>query len=89
MVAFLFYSRNKIFFINAIPVCWFSYDCFGSCQFQNRADLLVYNAAIYTVDTAFSVAEAMVIKDGKIVETGKLSDLEKNIYRQRKTECRG
>ena len=49
---------------------------FGSCQFQNRADLLVYNAAIYTVDTAFSVAEAMVIKDGKIVETGKLSDLE-------------
>jgi len=50
---------------------------FGSCQFQNQADLLVYNATIYTVDSAFSVAEAMVIKKGKIVETGKLSDLEK------------
>ncbi len=62
---------------------------FGSCQFQNRADLLVYNAAIYTVDTAFSVAEAMVIKDGKIVETGKLSDLEKKYTAKEKLNVEG
>ncbi|HUN04262.1 MAG TPA: amidohydrolase [Niabella sp.] len=62
---------------------------FGSCQFQNRADLLVYNAAIYTGDAAFSVAEAMVIKDGKIVETGKLSDLEKKYTAKEKLNVEG
>lgn len=34
------------------------------------ADLLVFNAKIYTVDEKFSVASGMVVTDGKIVETG-------------------
>ncbi|HUR66774.1 MAG TPA: hypothetical protein VMZ03_10555, partial [Chitinophagaceae bacterium] len=42
-----------------------------------KADLLVYNATIYTVDSSFSIAEAMVISDGKIMATGKTTDLEK------------
>lgn len=33
-------------------------------------DLIVYNAKIYTVDSTFSLAEAMAIKDGKIVAVG-------------------
>jgi predicted amidohydrolase YtcJ len=42
------------------------------------ADLIVYNATIYTVDSTFSIVEAMVIKDGKIVATGNKADLQKN-----------
>jgi len=48
-----------------------------SCNEKKKADLIVYNATIYTVDSAFSTAEAMVIKDGKILELGKKEDLEK------------
>ena len=43
-----------------------------SCSQKQKADLLIYNATIYTVDSSFSIAEAMVIKDGKIVAVGKL-----------------
>jgi len=39
------------------------------------ADLLVYNAKIYTVDEQFSVKEAMVVIDGKIIETGPSAQL--------------
>lgn len=44
---------------------------FTSCGFKKEsADLMVWNARIYTVDELFSVEEAMVIRDGKILETG-------------------
>ena len=49
---------------------------FFFCSCKEPADLLVYNASIYTVDSSFSITEAMVIKDGKILETGSLADLE-------------
>ncbi|HLK97907.1 MAG TPA: amidohydrolase family protein, partial [Hymenobacter sp.] len=50
---------------------------FGSCQSTSRqpADLLVYNATIYTVDSAFSKADAFVVKDGKFLAVGKAADL--------------
>jgi predicted amidohydrolase YtcJ len=47
-----------------------------SCTQKTKVDLLVYNATIYTVDSSFSSAEAMAVSDGKIVETGKTSDLQ-------------
>ena len=34
------------------------------------ADFIIHNAVIYTVDSSFSVASAMAIKDGKILATG-------------------
>jgi predicted amidohydrolase YtcJ len=49
---------------------------FVSCSQKTKVDLLVYNTAIYTVDSSFSVAEAMIVKDGKIVALGKKADLE-------------
>lgn len=42
---------------------------------KKQADLLFYNARIYTVDAAFSQVEAMAIKDGKILETGSSSTI--------------
>jgi predicted amidohydrolase YtcJ len=40
-----------------------------------KQDLLVFNATIYTVDSAFSTAEAMVVNEGRIIATGKKEDL--------------
>lgn len=42
----------------------------NSCKFRQRVNLIVHNAFIYTVDNDFSVAQAMAVNDGKIVETG-------------------
>jgi predicted amidohydrolase YtcJ len=60
-----------------------------SCSGKNKADLLVYNAIIYTVDSTFSTAEAMVITDGKIVVTGKTADLEKDYDAKEKLDAGG
>jgi predicted amidohydrolase YtcJ len=42
----------------------------GAFAQKKQADLLLYNGKIYTVDTRFSVATAMAVKDGKVLETG-------------------
>ncbi len=60
-----------------------------ACTQKQPADLLVYNATIYTVDSAFSTAEAMVIKEGKILATGSLGDLEKEFESTEKLDAGG
>jgi predicted amidohydrolase YtcJ len=40
------------------------------------ADLLIKNATIYTVDKDFSTANALVVKDGKVLEIGLKPELE-------------
>lgn len=37
---------------------------------KQEVDLIIHNAIIYTVDSSFSVQQAMAIKNGKIIETG-------------------
>jgi predicted amidohydrolase YtcJ len=41
-----------------------------SCTQKEKADLIIANAKIYTVDAGFSSVESMAIVDGKIRETG-------------------
>ncbi len=43
---------------------------FFSCKSVETVDLIVDHATIYTVDSSFSTAEAMAVKDGKIIATG-------------------
>ncbi|HXB40299.1 MAG TPA: amidohydrolase [Bacteroidia bacterium] len=43
---------------------------FSCSQKQQWVDLIVFNANIYTVDSAFSVQQSMAISGGKIVATG-------------------
>lgn len=62
---------------------------FYSCSTKEKVDLLVYNATIYTVDSAFSTAEAMAVKDGKIVETGTTADLEKKYDAKERLDAQG
>jgi predicted amidohydrolase YtcJ len=49
-----------------------------SCHSKQPADLIVFNGKIYTVDSAFSVADAMAIKDGKILAVGKYAGIRDN-----------
>lgn len=42
----------------------------ASCTTRKEADMIVYNAKVYTVDDQFSLAEAFAVRDGKILETG-------------------
>lgn len=48
---------------------------FASCSNKKNVDLLVIHARIYSVDSSFSIAEAMAIKDGKVVQLGTTEDL--------------
>ncbi len=74
---------KKFLTVIAISVCLFS------CSQKEKADLLVYHATIYTVDSTFSVAEAMAIKDGKILAVGKTADLEKDYDANEKMDAQG
>ena len=47
----------------------------SSCKFRQKADMIIHNAKIYTVDEKFSEAEAMAVRDGKIVAIGKNDDI--------------
>jgi len=47
-----------------------SYLLYSCSTPKKEADLIIHNASIYTVDSSFSVQQAMAIKDGKIIETG-------------------
>jgi predicted amidohydrolase YtcJ len=62
---------------------------FISCSSKTKVDLLIYNATIYTVDSSFSTADAMVIKDGKIVEVGKTADLQNKYEAKEKMDANG
>lgn len=52
-----------------IPAIVMFMNSMTSCTTE-KADLLVLNAKIYTVDNSFSTTESMAIKDGKIIATG-------------------
>jgi len=42
----------------------------SACNNANKVDTIVHHAVIYTVDSAFTIAESMAIKDGKIFAVG-------------------
>lgn len=46
-----------------------------SCRPKEKADLLIYHAKVYTVDSVFSTAEALAVRDGKILATGTDADI--------------
>jgi len=48
---------------------------FSSCSKKEQADLIVYNAGVYTVNSNFDTVEAFAIKDGKILALGKTDEI--------------
>src|ERR1700730_17616894 len=76
-------------FILFIPVLLlFLSDSFNWSD-KKQADLLVYNATIYTVDSSFSTAEAMVISKGRIVAVGKSGYLQAQFAAREKLNAKG
>jgi hypothetical protein len=59
-----------------------------SCQ-SNNADLIVYNAKVYTVDENFSMAEAFAIKDGRILSVGKNLDILDKFNAEKEIDMQG
>ena len=47
----------------------------SACTTKSSVDLIVHNATVYTVDSAFSKAEAFAVKDGKFVAVGSENDI--------------
>nr|MBA3705520.1 amidohydrolase family protein [Bacteroidota bacterium] len=54
--------KKTIFFLGVIIL--------SSCSHKQQADMIVHNAVIYTVDSAFSTAESFAVKDGKFIAVG-------------------
>lgn len=54
----------------------FSLFLFGCSTPKKPVDLLVINAKVYTVNSAFDVVNSFAISDGKIVEVGKAEELQ-------------
>ncbi len=48
---------------------------FSSCHAKQEADLILHHALVYTVDSAFSTAEAFAVRKGKIIAVGKSKDI--------------
>ena len=61
---------------------------FCSCN-TPKADLVIYNAKIYTVNEKFDIAEAMAIKDGKILAVGKTEDIRKKFSGKEEIDAAG
>ncbi|MBB2145679.1 amidohydrolase family protein [Pedobacter sp. LMG 31464] len=54
-----------------------------------QADLLIYNAKIYTVNDKFDIAEAMAVKDGKILAVGSSADILKQYGATEEVDANG
>lgn len=62
---------------------------FSSCSNKQEVSMILYNGSIYTVDSAFTVAQAMAIADGKIVATGSNQDIMKNYRSDQQIDLKG
>lgn len=47
----------------------------AACGGAQQADLIVYNATVYTVDPAFSKAEAFAVRDGRFIAVGSSDEI--------------
>ncbi len=74
---------KKLLYLSLLSIILFS------CDNKQQADLLVYNAKIYTVDSSFSKQEAFVVKDGKFFEIGGSNELQKKFDAKKTIDAQG
>ncbi|RKS53885.1 hypothetical protein BC962_2150 [Gillisia mitskevichiae] len=60
-----------------------------SSNVKQSADLLVFNAQVYTVDSSFAITNAFVVKDGKFLETGTAEALNEKYDFKEKVDAEG
>lgn len=76
---------KRSFYVLAIPLMLI----IGSCGQKTDADLLLYNGKIYTVDSNFSITEAMAVKEGKILATGSDDEIKKSFTSENMIDLQG
>lgn len=62
---------QKLSFLHSLWVISVFSLSFGCSSPKEKADIIVHNAVVYTVDSTFSTAESFAVKDGKIIAVGK------------------
>ncbi|MCF8308520.1 MAG: amidohydrolase [Bacteroidales bacterium] len=60
-----------------------------SCQKMEKADLIVKNASVYTVNADFSVQSSFAVKDGKFVAVGTDQEIEEQYRAGRVLDMKG
>ena len=64
--------------------------CFTSCSLKKETvDQIIHNATIYSVDSTFTIYEAMCIKDGKIIELNTNENILKKYESKNMTDAEG
>jgi predicted amidohydrolase YtcJ len=65
--------------------------CCTACTLtkNNAVDTIIHNAVIYTVDSAFTVVEAIAIKDGQIIAVGSNDEILKAYSAKEKYDAQG
>jgi len=63
--------RQVLFFVFLLNVLLIM----NACNQKEKADLIVTNASVYTVDKDFTKVESFAVKDGKIVSTGTTDEI--------------
>jgi predicted amidohydrolase YtcJ len=61
----------------------------SSCSQTQKADLLVFNANVYTVNQGFEKAQAFAVKDGKILEVGTSEGLRQKYKAAQEVDAQG
>ena len=61
----------------------------AGCSSKDHADLVVYNAKVYTVDADFSTAEAFAVKDGKFIRIGTNEDIQRRFEADETIDANG
>jgi len=72
---------KKLFFLFVIIIM--------SCTAQEKVDLIITNANIYTVNANFAKAEAFAIKDGKFIGVGTTSAIQKQFVTEQIIDAKG
>ncbi len=61
----------------------------ASCSKRQKADLIVINATVYTVDSCFSIANGIAIGGGKILEVGNSDNILRKFQSDRVLDIKG
>ena len=82
---FFYFNMKKIIpFLAVLPILLLMSNCSS-----DKADLILYNARVYTVDDNFSIAEAIAIRDGKILAVGKNLEIMDRFEAKKEIDLRG
>ncbi len=59
------------------------------CRSTSQADLIIFNAKIYSVDEGFTTAEAMAIRNGRIMALGNSKEITAKYFAPQKINAQG